>query len=169
MKRISPGWTLAFAALIWTLLAPHAPGWGLAVVGIVALALAVTLHLALGGAKGPAPSLFRLVQFAPWFLLQSARGGVDVARRAFTPSLPLAPAFTRYPLRLPEGPARVLFVNTISLLPGTFSARVEGDELRVHLLADDGDATHRLADLESRIGRLFPDDPASPKSPGEPA
>lgn len=168
MKRISLGWTIAFAALIWTLLAPHGIGWGLVVVGGASLAGAVALHAALGGVREPGISLFRLAQFAPWFLVQSVRGGVDVARRAFTPSLPLAPDFTLYRLRLPEGPARVLFVNTISLLPGTFSARMEGDDLRVHLLADDGNATRRLADLEVRVGRLFPAALASPEGPGRP-
>ena len=45
--------------------------------------------------------------------------GVDVARRAFSPSLPLNPGFVDYPVGLPRGSARNAFELISSLLPGS--------------------------------------------------
>ncbi|TVP74672.1 MAG: cation transporter, partial [Gemmatimonadales bacterium] len=58
-------------------------------------------------------------------------------------------------LRLPPGPARTLFTNITSLMPGTFSARLEGDDLSVHLLADTGNTERLLRELERRVGVAF--------------
>ncbi len=91
----------------------------------------------------------------PWFLVQAVRGGIDVAGRALRPSLPLEPDFLSYAVRLPEGSARVFFLNCISLLPGTFSAEFDGERIRVHLLAEPEKGPERLDALEARVARLF--------------
>ena len=57
--------------------------------------------------------------FALRFLRQSVVAGVDVARRALDPRLPLHPGFVLYPVGLPPGPARNTFTALMSLLPGT--------------------------------------------------
>ncbi len=81
------------------------------------------------------------------FTVQSLRGGVDVARRALDPRLPIAPGFIRYRMRLPEGGGRVLFANGVSLTPGTLSVRIHHDELLIHVL-------HRSAGVDRSIRRL---------------
>ena len=81
------------------------------------------------------------------FAVQSLRGGVDVARRALNPRLPIAPGFIRYHIRLPEGRGRVLFANGVSLTPGTLSVRIHDDELLIHVL-------HRSAGVDRSIRRL---------------
>ena len=43
----------------------------------------------------------------------------DVARRAFSPSLPINPGFVDYPVGLPRGSARNAFELISSLLPGS--------------------------------------------------
>jgi multicomponent Na+:H+ antiporter subunit E len=53
------------------------------------------------------------------FPLQSITAGIDVARRAFDPRLPLRPGFVIYRSRLPSGTARNAFTTLTSLLPGT--------------------------------------------------
>jgi len=152
VKRVSPIWVGILALVWWLLAAPRLDGWW---AGVLAVALGTGLHLALGGRQTRGVRLRHLAAFIPWFLVQSARGGADVARRAMAPSLPLAPGFLSYPIRLPEGPARIFFVNCISLLPGTFSARLQGSELTVHHLAEPDAGHRRLADLEDRVGGLF--------------
>ena len=63
--------------------------------------------------------IFALLLLLPRFLWQSLVAGVDVARRAFSPSLPLHPGFVDYPVGLPRGSARNAFELISSLLPGS--------------------------------------------------
>jgi len=60
-----------------------------------------------------------LLLLLPRFLWNSLVAGVDVARRAFSPSLPLSPGFVDYPVMLPRGSARNAFELISSLLPGS--------------------------------------------------
>jgi multicomponent Na+:H+ antiporter subunit E len=156
LRRISAGWALALAGFWWVLAGPTAGAWW---VGILAVGAGVLLHTALGGRQPGRLRLTAIPAFVPWFIWEAVRGGFDVARRSMAPSLPLAPGFLRYRIRLRDGPARVFFVNCISLLPGTFSADLEGDVLRVHVLAEAESGPSRLAALERRVGRLFGVDP----------
>jgi multicomponent Na+:H+ antiporter subunit E len=152
LRRVSAGWAFALAGFWWVLAGPDPGAWW---VGSLAVAFGVFLHTALGGRQPGRLRLTALPAFVPWFLVQAVQGGFDVARRSMAPSLPLAPGFLRYRIRLPEGPARVFFVNCISLLPGTFSAELDGDALRVHVLADMETGPSRLSDLEGQVARLF--------------
>lgn len=93
--------------------------------------------------------------------MQSVRGAIDVAGRAFAPDMGLRPCFRPYPLTLPQGAPRVMFMNTITLLPGTLSAEIQGDTLIVHMLDARTALEPELADLESRIRAVF----ALPPSP----
>jgi multicomponent Na+:H+ antiporter subunit E len=93
--------------------------------------------------------------FVPFFLWHSLKGGVDVAWRAFHPRLPITPELIEYPLRLPPGLPRVILVNTVSLLPGTLSAELGGQVLKVHVLDSLGDFLAELETLEQRVGCMF--------------
>lgn len=152
MRRISFTWLLVLALVWWILAMPRTDAW---IAGGFAVALGMLLHTGLGGRGGERLRFRGLLGFLPFFLVQSLRGGIDVARRALSPSLPLSTGFLRYPIRLPEGPSRVFFMNCISLLPGTFSARLEGSALQVHLLAEDDGIGGRLALLEEKVAALF--------------
>jgi multicomponent Na+:H+ antiporter subunit E len=69
------------------------------------------------------------------FLSQSVLAGMDVARRAFDPRLPLRPGFVLVPIRLAPGPARDMFSTLESLLPGTLPVGSnENGALIVHCL-----------------------------------
>ena len=63
--------------------------------------------------------ILALLWLLPRFLWNSLVAGVDVARRAFSPSLPLNPGFVDYPVVLPRGSARNAFELISSLLPGS--------------------------------------------------
>ena len=118
---------LAGAALVF--LMPPSPGW----------------RISPGGA----------LAFVLWFAVQSVRGAVDVSVRAFSPRMPLRPGFRRYPLSLPPGAPRVMFLNTVTLLPGTLSAEVGHDEVIVHMLDTRADLAADLGALEARIAAFF--------------
>jgi multicomponent Na+:H+ antiporter subunit E len=69
--------------------------------------------------------------------------------------MPIDPGFVDYPLHLTGSAPRVLFANTISLLPGTLSARLVGDTLQVHALDATTSVQTDLHELETRVGALF--------------
>lgn len=139
--------------LVWWALAGGDPwSW---VVGVPAVVAAALLNLSLAPPRAAAGSVAGCARFLPFFLWQSLRGGLDVALRAFAPALPLQPGFVHYPWRLPEGPARVLFANAVSLAPGTLSALVEDDSLTVHVLDLGRPIGKHLAALEVRVAGVF--------------
>jgi len=100
-------------------------------------------------------SLPGVVRFVPFFLWRSLYGGVDVARRALLPALPISPRLFDHSWQLPPGLPRVLMANTVSLLPGTLSAELDEDHLRVHVLDQTGSYAAELILIETRVAGLF--------------
>jgi multicomponent Na+:H+ antiporter subunit E len=121
---------------------------------VVLLALATSVCLP--SPRGPRWSPLGLLRFVWVFLTGSLRGGIDVARRALAPRCAIAPRMIRYTFRLPDGPARHLFVGTMNVMPGTLSADLEGDDVEIHVLVDSGDELVRqLRALEEHIARAM--------------
>lgn len=60
-----------------------------------------------------------LLGFVPHFLWQSVLAGIDVARRALDPRMPMQPGFVVCPVGFPPGLARNEFASIMSLLPGS--------------------------------------------------
>jgi multicomponent Na+:H+ antiporter subunit E len=94
-----------------------------------------------------------VLQLAGWFIWQSWRGGVDVARRALRPRMSLQPDFLSLPLRVRGEWARICFVWLVSLLPGTAAVRLENDVLHLHVLDRDLANEENLRALETRVAR----------------
>ncbi|MDH5300873.1 MAG: Na+/H+ antiporter subunit E [Gammaproteobacteria bacterium] len=118
------------------------------------------------------PSTYRLrlipsILFIPFFLRESIRGGFDVARRAFSIKPVVNPAFTDYPLSLPEGAPRILFANIISLLPGTLGTGFQGNSLRIHVLDSSTNITSELKSLETRIAAIYAIDFVMQQNPNQ--
>lgn len=142
---------LASFVFLWEITAGWSmQSWG---VGIFAVVTASVVLLALRPDTADRFVWRGLVRFVPYFCAQSLRGGVDVARRAFSSHLPLDPVLLEHPLELPPGTARLFMVNVVSLLPGTLSADVRGDCLIVHAL--DRALAAELARLEQKVKALF--------------
>ena len=76
-------------------------------------------------------SLFMLL---PHFIWVSVLAGIDAARRAFTPHMPLQPGFLRCPLDFPPGLARNTFAVFTSLMPGTVAVPEGDEDLLYHCL-----------------------------------
>lgn len=144
---------LAFALLWWVLTEGRSDSWG---VGLVSVALATFASLWLWPSSGAGRlSIVGLFGFASFFLIESVKGGVQVAAMALRPRLDLEPALVEVPLTLPPGSATVLLVNTLSLLPGTLSVRIEGNRLRMHVLDARLPVLDAVRAAEARIARLF--------------
>jgi multicomponent Na+:H+ antiporter subunit E len=140
-------------ALLWWIIAQGQAGAWL--IGLPAVALAAMASIYLGRTALPRISLAGLPGFVALFLRESLRGGLHVACRTLAPQLRIRPGFKNYRLQLSEPSARVLMINCASLLPGTLAARLNGDQLELHLRDAGEDPEPELLRLEQAIARLF--------------
>ena len=148
LAMISRG--LLFLFIWWILTDGASHSWWIGV-PIVFLALVSSTAL-----LEPQPfRWYEFIKFIPFFLLRSLLGGVDVAWRAFHPSLPIVPDIFEYTTRLPLGMPQVFMANTISLLPGTLSATLDGGIIKVHVLDTQNDFMAELKIVEKRVARVF--------------
>jgi multicomponent Na+:H+ antiporter subunit E len=104
------------------------------IVGALTAALATRVSLHLLPPDAGRVKLGALALRLPRFLWQSLRGGIDVARRAFDPRVPLAPGFVSYQTGFPRGHARIAFASITSLLPGTAPVEDDGGSIAYHCL-----------------------------------
>lgn len=137
-------------AVVWAVLVRLDP-MGLAV-GAVIVPLAVWVSFRTIPARNPL-DLWRLAKHLPRFIAGSVAGGVDVARRAFSPAMPLDPDWLRVPVRLSDGKRAALGAE-ISLMPGTLAAGSDESELLIHVLTRQGDTQSEIAALEAEIAAL---------------
>jgi multicomponent Na+:H+ antiporter subunit E len=93
-----------------------------------------------------------------FFLWNAIKGGMDVARRALSPGLPVAPELLDYPCRLHSESGRVWFTWMIGLMPGTASVQWrDGGRVVVHVI-DRARYDHAsLQRLEHKMAALLGD------------
>ena len=140
-------------AVAWFVVAEADPdSW---VFGVSFVALAVVLSFALTPSRTWRISTVGALRYAWYFGYQSVLGGIDVATRALRPSMPVDPELMRYRMRLEPEYARVLFADTVSLLPGTLSSGFDGDWLTLHVIDRGMDIERSLLDVEERVAGFF--------------
>ena len=96
-----------------------------------------------------------LLLLLPRFLWQSLVAGIDVARRAFAPRLPLAPGFVEYPTGLPRGAPRNAFAAISSLLPGSVPAGETETHIEYHALDQSQPVAEQLAAEERAFAKAL--------------
>jgi multicomponent Na+:H+ antiporter subunit E len=143
---------LALSLIWWILAEGRADSWA---VGIPSIGLALVASLYLSPPGNNTLSMVGLFSFIGFFLQQSIKAGFQVARMTLQPRLDLSPALLEFKLTLPEGMARVLLVNTLNLLPGTLSVRIERDVLRLHVLDQHQPIEQEVRATEMRIARML--------------
>lgn len=142
--------TRATAFLVfWIILLPSAKPADL-IIGGIAVFAATWASLVLLPPEAGRIRFGALFMLLPHFLWQSVLAGVDVARRAFDPRMPLRPGFVRCQLGLPRGLARNTFATITSLLPGSVPAGEEEGAIVYHAL-DTGVAVAEQIAAEERL------------------
>lgn len=134
------------------------------VYGIVAVIAATALSLGLMPPGQPQPKLWfarswGTIVLAAWFLQQSLRGGLDVARRALTRRVDIAPEVVDVDVELPEGPGREVCYLLMNLLPGSMVQRVKTTEqhtvAEIHTLSTDLKPQDQWTRLQDRVQQAF--------------
>ncbi len=142
--------------VFWLMLAGFNPGDLPAAAVAVAAATFVSLRLLPPGQFRVSP--LGVARLALRFPVQAVIAGVDVARRALDPRLPLRPGFVTYSPRLPPGNVRDAFCALASLMPGTLPADTNEDgTLLVHCLDIGQPAVAQLAVEEALFMRALVD------------
>ncbi len=147
-------WGLSLAA-IWLLLTGGSPTSWLIGLPFIVLALVLLPHPSPAAASPAKISPAGLPGFLAHFVTDSVRGGVDVSRRVMSAKPVIDPGFFDYPIRLQSALARHLFVNSISLLPGTLCADWQEETAHIHSLDHGPESLKSIQALERSIGRLF--------------
>ena len=101
---------------------------------VLATAAATWVSLKLMPPEAGRVRLGALLTLLPRFLWQSLVAGVDVARRALSPAIPLQPGFVDYRPGLPRGSARLAFEAISSLLPGSVPTAETEQVIEYHAL-----------------------------------
>ncbi|MET0072516.1 MAG: Na+/H+ antiporter subunit E [Candidatus Thiodiazotropha sp.] len=148
---------LGLSALTWFLLTGS--DWKSWLVGLPVVVLASWSILRLRGPAGGRFDLMGLLRFLPYFVRESVLGGIDVVSRVMHPTMRIAPGFFDYRMQLTQSSARLLFVNSLSLLPGTLAADLDGDTLRIHALDRGLDLKGELVRLERMVAAVYGERP----------
>lgn len=151
MMRTVATRVLVFAVLWWLAVEGAGTAWGLGLLAVGA-ATATSFYL---WPQGRSLSLTALPAFLAFFLWQSFKGSLQVARLALRPRLALDPALIEIKLSLPEGAPRTAFTAVLGLMPGSLGIHLTGDRLLVHVLDARLLVTRDAAALQAHIARLF--------------
>lgn len=140
------------------------------IVGLLATIAAAWASLRLMPSDGNAWSVTGIVRLSLRFVYQSIIAGVDVARRAFDPRMPLQSGEVVYPVQLRAGPPRSMFAAITSLVPGTLPI---GDDaagrMRYHCLDVEAPVVEQLKVDERLVARaLGAEQPATSRSDQRP-
>ncbi len=143
---------MVFSAVWFALTGTDTASW---LVGGPAVLLASLLSRRLAPSSQYRISLTGMLRFIIFFQYQSLRGGLDVMGRALSWQQRLDPGLLTYTTFLPEGSARIFLVNTISLLPGTLSTDLMGEQIIVHTLDQTMPTAANIHRLEQHIAGLM--------------
>jgi len=125
------------------------------VIGLPTVIAATWSHNNLSSRQNGGASIAGILRLLPVFLWESFKGGFDVARRVLRLRLEINPGLFDYRLNLCSTSARVLYVDLVSLMPGTLSADLRGDLMRIHALDLRRDSVTELRRLERQVAAVF--------------
>lgn len=153
MKSAAVARALMFLAL-WLVLMPSLKLADLAF-GLVAALIATGTSLRLLPPASGQVRLRALLAFVPHFVWQSVRAGIDVARRAFDPAMPMRPGFVFCRVGFAPGLARNEFASIMSLLPGSVPAGETAEGILYHCLDTEAPVAVQMAEEEALVRRLL--------------
>ncbi len=140
--------------LLWMLLMPSLKRGDL-VVGVLASVGATWVSLRLLPPSSGCLRFGRLLALLPHFVWESVLAGVDVARRALLPGLPLRPGFVTCPLGFPPGFARNTFATITTLLPGSVAAGEVDGVMVYHCIDTSSPVVEQLWKEERLLARAL--------------
>ena len=108
---------------------------------------------------------WRFVAYGVWLVGRIVVAGGQIARIILSPSLPIDPVELRFRTDLKSPLARTVLANSITLVPGTLTVDLDGDELLVHALVPGAADDLITGVLQNRVAALFDEPPQPPVEP----
>ncbi len=143
---------LPFAVLWWILAEGRLDGW---LLGGIAVAAASWVSIKLLPPGNQSIRLAGLIGFLRFFLWNSLYGGMQVAAMALRGRTALQPGIVELPVTLTSSGARILLVNTLSMMPGTLGVDLDETSLRFHVLDERQPNVADARALEAAIAGMF--------------
>jgi multicomponent Na+:H+ antiporter subunit E len=103
-----------------------------------------------------------LAVYVGWMLGRILVASSQVAYFALHPGLPFRPRFVRFRTELERPLARVALASSITLVPGTTTVRIDGDELLVHTLIPGSADDLASGRMQAIVARAFGEVPEPP-------
>jgi multicomponent Na+:H+ antiporter subunit E len=111
------------------------PAGILSVLGVVVL----SRRMGVADEEGhPLHLLPRTLTYWPWLMLEIAKSTWDVTKIILNPKLPISPTLIRVRASQRSAVGVATYANSITLTPGTITARVSGHEFLVHAVTRSG-------------------------------
>lgn len=96
---------------------------------------------------------FRLLRYGIWLVWSVVLSNIDVARRIWSPSMPISPVWKRIDVKVTSNTQKTLYANSITLTPGTLTTDVKDDHFMVHALSEDGIKDLQDGEMERQVMR----------------
>ncbi|MDA7947675.1 MAG: Na+/H+ antiporter subunit E [Hyphomicrobiaceae bacterium] len=134
-------WSLGLILMCFWLVLSGQGKTFLVVMGVVSVLGVVALARRMGIADEEGHPIHlspKAVTYWPWLGLEIAKSAWDVTKIILSPKLPISPTLIRVRAsqRTPVGVAT--YANSITLTPGTVTARVNGNEFLIHAITRKG-------------------------------
>lgn len=142
--------------LFWILLSGHFSAL-LLTLGLASIILVIWLVYRMDhNDKAPARVLISvgMLSYLGWLFWQVILDNINVARRIWSPSLPIKPAYRKINVSLKDPLIKTIYANSITLTPGTVTTEVGEDYFIVHALNAESLDALESGDMEKRLKRL---------------
>ncbi|OKY25546.1 MULTISPECIES: Na+/H+ antiporter subunit E [Thalassotalea] len=94
---------------------------------------------------------YRVLRYFLWLISEIIRSSLQVTKLVWGPSKSVSPSLSKINVSKIPHNSRVLYVNSITLTPGTLSVDLEGDELTVHALQKKSIDRLKKGDMENKL------------------
>jgi multicomponent Na+:H+ antiporter subunit E len=96
----------------------------------------------------------RFLRYWSWLAAEIVKANIDVAKRVWTPSMPISPTLFWLDTSQPGELGQVIYANSITLTPGTVSVSLEDGKILVHAIAREVGDDLAAGEMDRRVTLL---------------
>jgi multicomponent Na+:H+ antiporter subunit E len=98
-----------------------------------------------------------VITYWPWLIKEIWLAALDVTKRVLAPDMPISPTLIDLEATQHSELGQVIYANSITLTPGTYTIRVYGSRLLVHALAREGAESLAEGGMDRRVTAMEAD------------
>lgn len=102
----------------------------------------------------PVHLTWSVVPYWIWLFKEIWIAAIDVTKVILSPKLPISPRMVQLTSTQKSELGQVIYANSITLTPGTFTIRVFDDQLLVHALTQEGADGLATGDMDRRVTKM---------------